>query len=272
MWAINLRIAAIVLGTLALYTLIANKIPQVQSEVPRALTLGADVTPEQLVTAGGDLYNGAGGCTACHGLGTRAPSITGDERAQGPIGARCGNREPGKDCKTYLHEALTKPGAFVVPGYEPIMPDVSRTLSPQQIWALVAYLQSLGGTVDVTASDIPSAGQLTPGGSPGSPGNTQGGGGGSAFADGSMDPMAMLRDGACVACHKLGSEGSAVGPDLSRVGARLNAAGIREAILAPDAKISPGFENFAGIMPKNYGEQMTAAQLEALVRFLGARR
>jgi len=40
MWATNAKIIGIVLGTLALYTLIANKIPQVQSEVPQALTLG----------------------------------------------------------------------------------------------------------------------------------------------------------------------------------------------------------------------------------------
>ena len=44
MWANNLRILGVVLGTLALYTLIANKIPQVQSEVPQALSLGANVT------------------------------------------------------------------------------------------------------------------------------------------------------------------------------------------------------------------------------------
>src|SRR3989454_5358463 len=60
MWATNLRIIGIVLGTLALYTLIANKIPQVQSEVPHALTLGANVTPEQLVAAGDQLNHGAG--------------------------------------------------------------------------------------------------------------------------------------------------------------------------------------------------------------------
>jgi len=57
MWAINLRIFGVVLGTLALYTLIANKIPQVQSEVPRALSLGANVTPEQLVAAGDQLFH-----------------------------------------------------------------------------------------------------------------------------------------------------------------------------------------------------------------------
>src|SRR6267378_220148 len=155
MWAINLRIIGVVLGTLALYTLIANKIPQVQSEVPHALTLGANVTPEQLTNAGDQLYHGAGGCTACHGLGTRAPNLLSDEKGPGPIGARCGKREPGKDCKAYLPESLTSPRAYVVQGYEPIMPDMGRTLSPQQLWALVAFLESNGGTVDVTGADIP---------------------------------------------------------------------------------------------------------------------
>jgi len=74
MWATNAKILGIVLGTLALYTLIANKIPQVQSEVPHALTLGANVTPEQLVAAGEKVYTGIGGCTTCHGLGERAPT------------------------------------------------------------------------------------------------------------------------------------------------------------------------------------------------------
>src|SRR5207245_3810448 len=121
MWANNLRIIAVVLGTLALYTLIANKIPQVQSEVPHALTLGANVTPEQLTAAGDQLYHGAGGCTACHGLGTRAPNLLTAEKGLGPIGARCGKRKSGKDRKAYLYESLTSPRAYVVAGYEPII-------------------------------------------------------------------------------------------------------------------------------------------------------
>src|SRR5260370_258416 len=133
MWATNLRIIGIVLGVLALYTLIANKIPQVQSEVPKALNLGSNVTPEQLVSAGDQLFHGAGGCTACHGLGTRAPNLLTDEKGLGPIGARCGKREPGKGCKAYLYESLVNPRAYVVPGYEPIMPEMGRTLSPQQL-------------------------------------------------------------------------------------------------------------------------------------------
>ncbi len=266
MWGTNLRVGGVVLATLAFYTLVANSIPQVQSEVPRALTLGADVTPEQLVAAGDQVYHGIGGCTTCHGLGTRAPNLLTDEKGTGTIGARCGARVGGQSCKQYLHESLVRPGAFVAVGYEPIMPDMSRTLSPQQIWALVAYLESQGGTVDVTAADIPAA--------TASAGARGGGatGGAPAFAGGSTDPVELYRAGGCVGCHKLDAEGGAVGPDLTRIGARLSAAAIREGILAPDATIARGYEQFAGIMPKTFGDQMTAAQLEALVRFLAARR
>ncbi len=266
MWATNLRIIGIVVGTLALYTLIANKIPQVQSEVPHALTLGANVTPEQLVGAGDQLYHGAGGCTACHGLGTRAPNLLTDEKGQGPVGARCGKREPGKDCKAYLYESLTSPRAFVVSGYEPIMPEMGRILSPQQIWALVAFLESNGGTVDVTASDIPPAS--------GSAAPAAGGGGAGApgIAGGSTDPMTIIRGAGCTACHKINGEGGAIGPDLTHVGSRLSANLIRESILLPDAKTAKGYEKFKGVMPKTFGNQLTAAQLESLVEFLSSHK
>jgi mono/diheme cytochrome c family protein len=251
-----------VIGTLAFYTFLANSIPQLQSEVPKQLTLGADVTPEQLVSAGEELYNGAGGCTACHGLGTRAPNLLTDERGTGQIGARCETREPGKDCKTYLHEALVKPGDYVAPGYEPIMPDLSRTMSGQQIWALVAFLQSQGGTVTVTGDDLPAEGG----------GATEGGQTGAGFAGGATDPVIMLRDGGCFGCHKLGDEGAELGPDFTRIGARSSAAIIRQGILDPDARVAPGYENFKGVMPKGLGDQMTATQLEAIVQFLASRK
>jgi len=288
MWANNLRILGVVLGTLALYTLIANKIPQVQSEVPQALTLGANVTPEQLVSAGDQLYHGAGGCTACHGLGTRAPNLLTDEKGQGPIGARCGKREAGKDCKAYLHESLESPRAYVVAGYEPIMPEMGRILSPQQLWALVAFLESNGGTVDVSASDIPAASgpaaSRANSGAAGAP-TAAGIASGSTtstpstsstpsagIAGGSTDPMTIIRGAGCTGCHKINGEGGAIGPDLTHVGSRLSANLIRESILLPDAKVAKGFEKFKGIMPKTFGNQLTAAQFEALVQFLSGHK
>src|SRR5437016_14415998 len=132
MWATNAKIVGIVLGTLALYTLIANEIPQVQSEVPQTLTLGANVTPEQLVAAGEKVFNGIGGCPTCHGLGTRAPNLLTDEKGQGAIGVRCGKREPGKRGKQSLYESLDQPGAYVLEGCQPVLLVVTKQIEPQQ--------------------------------------------------------------------------------------------------------------------------------------------
>jgi mono/diheme cytochrome c family protein len=265
MWGTNLRVLGVVLGTLLVYTLIANKIPQVQSEVPQTLALGANVTPEQLVAAGEKVFTGIGGCPTCHGLGTRAPNLLADEKGTGLIGARCAQREPGKNCKQYLFESLDNPTAFVVPGYDPIMPVMSRQLAPQQIWALVAFLESQGGTVDVTASDIPAQTSApTPGAAPASSG--------SAFAGGSTDPEAIINAAGCLGCHKMNGAGGAIAPDLSHVGGRRSAEALRRKILDPASSVTKGFEKFAGVMPKTFGTMMNAAQLEALVRFLAAHK
>ncbi len=268
MWVTNAKIVGIVLGTLALYTLIANKIPQVQSEVPQALTLGANVTPEQLVAAGEKVFNGIGGCTTCHGLGTRAPNLLTDEKGTGSIGVRCGKREAGKDCKQYLYESLDNPTAYVVSGYQPIMPVMTKQLSPEQVWSVIAFLESQGGTVDVTADDIakskPAAGAPTPGASPGSTGG--------AFAGGSTDPKAIIQAAGCLACHKLDGQGQVIAPDLTHVGSRRDAESIRKKILDPASSVTKGYEKLAGIMPKTFGTMMSAAQLEAVVQYLAAHK
>jgi len=263
MWVTNLKIVGVVLGTLAVYTLIANEIPQVQSEVPQTLTLGSNVTPEQLVAAGEKVFNGIGGCTTCHGLGTRAPNLLSDEKGTGPIGVRCGKREPGKSCKDYLFESLDNPTAYVVPGYQPIMPVMTKQLSPEQVWAVIAFLESQGGTVDVTGDDIAKSKPATPGGSSA---------GGGSFAGSSTDPKAIIQAAGCLACHKLDGQGQVIAPDLTHVGSRRTAESIRRKILDPTSSIAKGYEKLAGIMPKTFGTMMNAAQLEALVQYLAAHK
>ncbi len=270
MWATNAKIVGIVLGTLALYTLIANKIPQVQSEVPQALSLGANVTPEQLVAAGEKVFNGIGGCTTCHGLGTRAPNLLTDETGTGPIGVRCAKREPGKSCKQYLYESLDQPTAYVVAGYQPIMPVMTKQLSPAQVWSVIAFLESQGGTVDVTASDIPSTATTSATSTTATGG--AGAAGGAAFAGGSTDPKVIIQAAGCLACHKLEGQGQVIAPDLTHVGSRRDAESIRKKILDPASSIAKGYEKLAGIMPKAFGTMMNAAQLEALVQFLAGHK
>lgn len=264
MWRINLKIFGLTVAILAFYTTIASIIPQLESEVPEALDLTSGASPEALVAAGEKIYNGAGGCAACHGLGTRAPNLLSDHAGEGLIGARCGTREPNVDCKAYLYESMTAPLKFVVSGFEPIMPDMRRQLSDDQIWALVAYLESEGGQVTVTADDIkrtaPAAGgaaTVVPGG---------------LAVTSTMDPVALYNEKGCAGCHQLDGKGGAVGPSFDGMGARLSADAIRRGILVPNADTAAGYEQFAGTMPATFGQMMSAGQLEALVQFLAARK
>jgi len=260
MWRTNLKVGVLALLVVGFYTTIAHVIPQLQSEVPEALDLKAGVTPEALVAAGERLYNGAGGCTACHGLGTRAPNLLTDHAGQGPIGARCGTRGGGMDCKAYLYESMTNPGAKVTQGFENIMPDMRRQLAEDQIWAVIAYLQSLGGEVTVTEADLPkatAAGQPAPAG---------------AAMTTTTDPVTLITEKGCIGCHVLEGKGGPVGPPFDGIGRRLTAEQIRRSILIPNADTARGYETFAGTMPATFGQMLSAAQLEALVSYLVSRR
>lgn len=272
MWVTNLKILLLVLGTLALYTFIASSIPQVESEVPEELSFAGEVSAEQLVAAGEELYSGSGGCTTCHGTGTRAPNLLTGHAGEGPIGDRCDDRVPGEDCKTYLYRSMVEPGAHVVEGFGNIMPDQSRTQSQNQIWAMVAYLQSLGGEVTVTGADLEEDEGGEPGGGPGAgPGGAAGGAAAGPEAAGLDDPHAILREFQCMNCHTLEGEGVELGPSFEDIGSRLGTDEIRQAILDPGADAPEGFEDMMGVMPEDFGQRLTAAQLEILVGFLSGR-
>lgn len=264
MWQTNLKVLIVVVATVTLYTAVASWIPQVESEVPEELSFSGEVTTDELVEAGEALYEGAGGCIACHGSGTRAPNLLTDEGGTGTIGVRCGERVPTMDCKQYLHASMVDPGAYVVEGYQAIMPDARRTLSDAQIWSLVAYLQSQGGEVTVEADDVQeSAAETGPGRGTQIAPDTEPAGG-----SGTTDPVALLGEHACLACHRLGDEGGPIGPAFDDIGATRTPDHIRRSILDPNAETTEGYEATAGTMPTTFGQQMTAEQLEALVRFL----
>jgi mono/diheme cytochrome c family protein len=263
MWRTNLRVLVLALCVVGFYTTIAHVIPQLQSEVPEALALTSDATPEALASAGEKIFNGSGGCTTCHGLGTRAPNLLTDHAGEGTIGARCGTREPGKDCKAYLYESLVKPGAYVVKGFEPIMPDMSKQLSPDQLWTVVAYLQSQGGEVTVTGADLGKASAAPGGGAPAAAG---------ASFTATTDPVQLYNEKGCVGCHQLDGKGGAVGPPFDHLGKTRTAEYIRRSILLPNADTAKGYEKFAGTMPTTFGQQLSAAQLETLVKYLAGRK
>lgn len=79
-------------------------------------------------------------CGRCH-------HIEGQGGQLGPdlehIGTVAGTRRSGVSAEDYIREAVAEPGAYIVPGYNDVMPrGLARGLSPSDLDALVLYLSS----------------------------------------------------------------------------------------------------------------------------------
>jgi mono/diheme cytochrome c family protein len=259
---IPLKVGVFSIAIMGGYSWFANSIPQIESKPPQELSLeGGNVTPAQLVKAGEQIYHTKGTCEICHRIGqkgTRAPDL-------GGVGGRAGKTKPGMAAKAYLLESLLQPQAYVVEGYPPIMPAVDKppiALNRSEVWALVAFLESLGGNVDVTLNDVPaSVGAAAAGG-------------GAAVAEVKIpgDPKAgeavFQGKGTCIACHKAGKIGaSPVGPDLSQIAKIQTPDYIMKKILDP--KGMGTVANFPpGVMPQDFGTRLTSKEYVDLVAFL----
>jgi len=258
---VGLKVGAVGLLVMGSYAAFSNSIPQIESRPPQELNLETgNVTPAQLVKAGEEIYKGKGTCEVCHRIGqkgTRAPDLAG-------IGARAARMKPGTSGKQYIIESLLNPGTVVVEGYPPIMPPVDKppiALNRSEVWALTAFLQSLGGTVDVALNDIPA---------------TVGAGGAAGGAAAELkvpgDPKAgkgvFTGKGGCLACHKAGDiPGTPVGPDLSQIARIQPPDYIMKKILDPKgAGTVAGYP--PGVMPNIFGQTLTAKEYTDLVAFL----
>lgn len=256
------KVGIFALLVMGVYTYFANSIPQIQSKPPEEVSLEeGKVTPEQLVKVGEEIFKTKGTCEVCHRIGqagARAPDLSG-------VGARAAQRKPGVGGTAYLVESLLEPGAYVVEGFPNIMPRVDRPpigLNRSEIWAVVAFLESLGGEVRVKLDDIPRTAGAAAGGE------------GAPVAELKLpgDPEAgkavFMGKGGCIACHKAGPIGaSTVGPDLSEIAKIQTPEYIMAKILNPAA-----LGTVAGyppnVMPPTFGQTLTAKEYVDLVSFL----
>src|ERR671930_553761 len=258
---VGLKVALVALAVMGAYTGYANYIPQIQSKPPQELSLeGGNVTPAQLVKAGEEIFKTKGTCEICHRIGqkgTRAPDLAG-------VGGRAAKTKPGMTAKQYIIESLLQPSAYVVEGYPPIMPAVDKppiALNRSEVWALTAFLESQGGTVDVTLNDIPAT--VGAGGASG---------GGTVEFKVPGDPKAgeaiFTGKAGCIACHKAGKVGaSPVGPDLSQIAKIQTPDYIMKKILDPAGTGTvTGYPK--GVMPPTFGQTLTAKEYTDLVAFL----
>ena len=257
---VGLKVGVFSILVMSSYSWFANSIPQIESKPPQELSLeGGNVTQAQLVKAGEEIFKTKGTCEICHKIGqkgTRAPDLAG-------IGGRAGKTKPGMSAKQYIIESLINPGAHLVEGYPNIMPAVDKppiALNRSELWALTAFLESLGGTVDVTLNDIPAS---------------VGAGGGAAAAaefkipgDPKGGEAVFQGKGTCIACHKAGKIGaSPVGPDLSQIAKIQTPDYIMKKILDPKGMGTvAGFP--PGVMPQTFGQVLTSKEYMDVVAFL----
>ena len=95
-------------------------------------------------------------------------------------------------------------------GIEPEMPG-AWTLSPKELTQVAGYVRSLGSIPPETVPGDPTAGKE------------------------------VYRQAGCATCHIIEGLGSGFGPELSNIGARRNAAHLRQSILQPDEILPDGF-------------------------------
>ena len=118
----------------------ASPVPAVAGPKSPVETWATELAPDP-ITDGKELF-WKQGCDRCHRVdGTRliGPSLLG----------LIGRTEEFVDgtsvviTKEYLFESITRPNARTVKGFPPAMPDYGKILKPEQLEALVAYLESL---------------------------------------------------------------------------------------------------------------------------------
>ncbi len=161
------RIGALVLATTAFYGYVGQMVPQKEVQPPKETALGSDMSTADMVKVGREIMEGKGICLTCHTIGKtgalRFPDL-------GGIGAQAKNRVPGLSDVEYLAQSLYEPTAFVVPGFPPAMPPVNVPpigLNDQEILAVIAALQALGGTPTVTLKTTHKySGATAPGAAP----------------------------------------------------------------------------------------------------------
>ena len=269
---VQLKIVAFTLLVTGFYTYVGWMVPQMEAHPPKTTEIASDLSPAELAEVGRELFFGSGTCALCHtigGKGERCPDLAG-------IGPRAATRREGLSGIEYLAQSLYDPTAYVVDGYLPSMPRIDRppiALSAGEIVAVVAFLESQGGTVSVTPTtrfEAASAAGATPAPTPAATGA------GPPDGAGPLDGPGLIAKYQCHACHAFDAPTRLIGPSLHDVGARLDRGALLESILAPDAELAEADPPYPpGLMLATLGgtgfyETVTLAELNVLVDHLGS--
>jgi len=209
-----------------------------------------EVSPE----GGESIFWGKGRCYTCHSIGGQGSAVRGPNQGQFgekfplPIGARAVERakerseETGEDytATDYLVESLARPDAYVVEGYKNEMAIVYAppiSLSLNDVKAVISYLQTQGGDLDLESIEQPSeiaAKYYARISAAGAAGGGDPGAGEEVFADN------------CGECHQIRGEGGDIGPPLDGISDK-GLKFISDSILRPAKKITEGYETYRAV-------------------------
>lgn len=144
-WPVYLVIGLFILVTIIFLAALAlTTETELLPEATAAFDLTADTYMDKVTVLlqGADASRGAKwveqfGCTACH----REGAVNKIAPAYDGIAARAATRRPPLTAAAYIYESITNPLAYVVPGFNPAMPqNFAQVLSDQQLGDIIAYL------------------------------------------------------------------------------------------------------------------------------------
>jgi mono/diheme cytochrome c family protein len=86
-------------------------------------------------------WRGEGACLGCHVIAGMGGGSTGPELSN--IGNVAATRKPGMSAEDYIKESVLNPNAFVVQGFQPVMPPYQGRITDEQLNDLVQFYMSL---------------------------------------------------------------------------------------------------------------------------------
>ena len=242
----TLQLALLTVLTTGFYMMVGQSVPQKEVHPPEVIEIPEDVTTEEMVAIGKSIYVGKGICFTCHANTSRFPDLD-------DIATRAASRKTGYTAIDYLAESLYEPDVYIVEGFNPGMPVINKEigLTDQEILAVIAYLQTLGGeaTVTMDTKTVYTGGNL--GGGEAAEGEV-------AMAAADAGATTVLDVYGCGRCHDAEQPLDPKSPSLAGIGARLDS----------DQLLSKLFrhEGDDGL------DQVTVTELRSLVQYLSEQR
>ena len=201
----------------------------------------------------------------------------------------------GMTAEAYLHQSIVDPAAYVVEGFQPIMPPgYGDQYSEDELEALVAYIMAQGGeeatdegSMDEAQMDEASVDAEPPADAEGATDDAAAdamsageGEADTAEDEGAMADEDLVAQGqmlftkTCMACHM---DADTIGPGLPHIAESApeiaEAQGmtteeyLHQSIVDPAAYVVEGFQP---IMPPGYGDQYTEEEIQALIAYIMA--